>query len=132
MKKIVLNLDLEIKDIQVLRYINKRTQAKKEKLIKKFGEYRIQALSEHTQENPSLIYEEVERTEVPAPWSPEYGPPTDLIEKPLGIYKLTPEGISALENANAKTWRERIRIYIPISISILSLIISLFSLLCSE
>jgi len=128
MKKLVSSIELEVMDIKVLRYINRRKQVKKEKLIKTFGEYRIQSLSETTQERPSLIWEECE--EVPASWPAEWGPDTNY--KPLGICILTHEGINALENANVKSRREWIKFYIPISIAILSLIVSLISLLRPE
>ena len=132
MKNSVAPRVLEIKDIRVLQYVSRKEQVKKEELIKKFGEYRIQILSEHTQENPSLIFEKFEDTEKEAPWPPGWGPPTNIERKYLGIYKLTLEGINALENANAQNRREWIKFYIPIAISILALIISLLSLLYSE
>ena len=126
MKNSVEPKSLEILDIKLLRYIGKR-RVKKEKLFKKFGAHRIHALSKHTLSNPALIYEEfnVERKKS------GYPPPHDNLDEMigLGIYALTPEGVNALENNNAATQKEWIKFYIPISISILSLIVALLSFL---
>jgi len=118
------------KSIKVLRYINKREQVKKETLIKKFGEDCIRALSNHTKENPSFIFEEFEEIETEPTWPPGWGPSTNIERNYLGICKLTPEGADALESAKVKARDKWVKAYIPIIISILMLIVTFLLLLC--
>jgi len=119
------------KSIKALQYINKRKQVKKEELVKKFGEECVWALNNHTKENPSLIFEEFEEIETEPTWPPGWGSTTNIERNYLGIYKLTPEGIDALENAKIKVWEKWFKAYIPIIVSIFMLIATFLLLICA-